>query len=122
MAKSKKHSAPAHEQRLQEIKKRQQALHAVEFRSMKTLKAPIVSTRKGKHGTDAHRDFDGFDPGEELRRFRLAVELNQFAAATALASNLDEHMTRGGSPPLPWRGPLCMRYELDRDHRDAEAT
>jgi len=117
-----KHTAPELERRLQENKKRQQALHAVEFRAMKTLKAPIVSTRKGAPGTDAHRDMDGFDPGEELRRFRLAVELNQFAAATTLASNLDEHMTRGGSPPMPWLGPPCMRTRADRDVRDNEAT
>jgi len=111
-----------HARHLDETKKRQQALHAAEFRSMKTLKTPVASTRKGAPGTDAHRDFDGFDPGEELRRFRLAVELNQFKIASVLAFNLDEHMTRGGSPPIDWLGPSCMRTKEDRDHRDAEAT
>lgn len=70
----------------------------------------ITSTRSNK-GVDAHRDFDGFDPDEKLRRFREAMRQDQPRAAAELAANLDEWLSRGGDLPDAWRGPPCMRED-----------
>ena len=84
-------------------------------------KTPIRSTRQGTPGSDAHRDMDGFDQDEELRRFELAVKKRQFAVAAKLAANLNEHAQRGGTLPAPWLGPRCMRTKEDLRHRQHDA-
>lgn len=64
-----------------------------------------ISTRSDA-SEDAHRDFDGFDVDEELRRLREAVKDGGTAALTFVAeaaSNIDEHLNRGGVLPKRWR-------------------
>lgn len=63
---------------------------------------PLRSTRSDEN-EDARRDFDGFDPDEELLRFREAADEGRNKLATELAHNLDEWMSRGGVPPMDWR-------------------
>ena len=84
-------------------------------------KTPIRSTRAGTPGSDAHRDMDGFDENEELRRFELAVKKKQFVVAAKLAANLNEHAQRGGTLPAAWLGPKCMRTKSDVAYRQREA-
>ena len=108
MRKSSKKVTPAMMARWTERAREKAAAHELEYRRM-LRGAPILSTRIGRPGTDAHRDMDGFCPDEELRRFALAVERRHYTIASRLAANLDEHLRRGGSPPAAWLGPLCMR-------------
>lgn len=100
---------------------KEKAKHDKEYRAMAAGRAPIRSTREGKPGTDAHRDMDGFEPNEELRRFELAVKKGELRIAAKLAENLNEHMQRGGSPPGPWLGPQCMRSKKDLKVRQERA-
>lgn len=96
--------------------------HQIEYDAMVGGSKPIQSTRTGKPGTDAHRDMDGFDPDEELRRMILATARGKYKLAATMAHNLDENMQRGGPPPVAWLGPRCMREKGDRDFRFHEAT
>jgi len=68
---------------------------------MDAYKYKYASTRSSAN-EDAARDFDGFDPDEELQRFRGAIEDQSFEDAAWLAFNLDEWMTRGGTKPREW--------------------
>lgn len=74
---------------------------------------PSASTRSRK-SEDARRDFDGFDVDEELRRLRHAMRDAQWRSVAELASNVDEHLCRGGSLPVAWLGPSCMQDPDDR--------
>lgn len=81
----------------------------------------IVSTRSNKN-KDARRDFDGFDVDEELRRLREALRGGQWRCAAELASNLDEHLSRGGPLPVAWLGPTCMQEPGDIEAHFQEST
>jgi hypothetical protein len=93
-----------------------------EYEEMAASVRPITTTRLGVMGSDAWRDMDGFDADEEHRRFRLALKTGQFQTAAHLAANLDELMQRGGSPPVAWLGPPCMRTAEDREQAHADAV
>lgn len=82
---------------------------------------PIVSTRSNA-SADARRDFDDFDVDEELARFRAACRARDWRMAAELASNLDEHLARGGSLPVGWLGPLCMQESSDLRTRHRETA
>lgn len=116
-----KRTAPDHEAWLKERDQKQKAKHDKEYRAMAAGRTPIRSTREGKSGSEAHRDMDGFEPNEELRRFELAVKKGEMRTAAKLAENLNEHMQRGGSPPGPWLGPSCMRTRKDLKVRQERA-
>jgi hypothetical protein len=121
MRKSARRAAPGHEARLRERRESALAQHEAEYKLMASGKKPIRSTRGGMPGSDAHRDMDGFDENEELRRFELAVKKTQFAVAAKLAANLNEHAQRGGTLPAAWLGPKCMRSKKDVAYRQREA-
>jgi len=72
----------------------------------------VISTRSSE-SADAHRDFDNFDVDEELRRFRVALRQEDWRAASELAANIDESLSRGGDIPVAWLGPTCMQEETD---------
>lgn len=76
----------------------------------------MESTRSTK-SVDSHRDMDGFDVDEELRRFRVAKDQGDWELAVRLASNIDEYLRRGGPWPVEWLGPHCMRNWTDQDFR-----
>jgi hypothetical protein len=76
----------------------------------------IVSTRSNA-SEDARRDFDHFDEDEELSRLREAMRQGQWRVVAELASNLDEHLSRGGSLPVAWLGPTCMQEPGDLNAR-----
>lgn len=80
----------------------------------------IVSTRSNT-STDARRDFDHFDVDEELCRLRKAMRQGQWRVAAELVSNLDEHLSRGGSLPVAWLGPTCMQESGDLKVRHEES-
>jgi hypothetical protein len=82
----------------------------------KSLQQRIVSTRSNA-SEDARRDFDHFDENEELSRLREAMRRGQWRVATELASNLDAHLSRGGSLPVAWLGPTCMQEPGNLDAR-----
>jgi len=81
----------------------------------------LLPTTRANDSEDAHRDMDGFDPDEELRRMRVAIGISLVKAVTTaqrrqamrfvvvMAANLDEHLSRGGTCPKEWLGPACMR-------------
>ena len=81
----------------------------------------VTSTRSNTN-PDAHRDFDGFDVDEELRRMREARHQEQWQIAAELAANLDEHLSLGGPLPVAWLGPECMQERGDLDARHLDAT
>lgn len=70
----------------------------------------LQSTRSNE-SADAHRDFDGFDVDEELRRLRRALRERRWHLSSELAANIDEHLCRGGSLPVAWLGPPCFRED-----------
>lgn len=76
----------------------------------------ITSTRSNA-SVDARRDFDGFAVDEELARLRRALRDGQWRAAAELTANIDEHLSRGGSLPVAWLGPVCMQTATDLDER-----
>lgn len=78
----------------------------------------ITSTRSNK-SVDARRDFDGFNVDKELDLMREAMWQGEWRKAAELASNLDEHLSRGGSLPVAWLGPSCMQTDPDLEERHA---
>lgn len=121
MRRSAQRAAPGHEARLRERREAALSQHEAEYKLMAAGKKPIRSTRVGTPGSDAHRDMDGFDENEELRRFELALKKRLFAVAAKLADNLNEHAQRGGTLPAAWLGPKCMRTKKDVAYRQREA-
>lgn len=73
----------------------------------------MLKSTRSNISEDAHRDFDGFDANEELKRFRAACDGKKWKLAAELASNLDESMSRGGPEPVEWLGPSCMQTGRD---------
>ncbi len=63
---------------------------------------PHFASTRSHANEDAHRDFDGWNAEEEIRRFRAAVKARHWHAAALLAANLDEFMSRGGARPGAW--------------------
>jgi hypothetical protein len=83
--------------------------------SMPKKKIPtLLPSTRSHESADAHRDFDHFDPDEELRRMRWAFKKSIDAKMTTgerrdalrlvveMAMNLDESLTRQGTLPRAW--------------------
>jgi len=83
--------------------------------------SPAITSTRSNASDDARRDFDGFDVDEELRRLRKALRQAQWRSVAELAANLDEHLSRGGSLPVAWLGPVCMQGALDSEARRGDA-
>lgn len=74
----------------------------------------LLRSTRSCEGEDARRDFDRFNPDEELRRMRAAIRESADAKATTgdrrdamrlaveVAMNLDEWLTRAGRLPKVW--------------------
>ncbi len=75
----------------------------------------VFRSTRSSASVDAHRDFDGFDPDEELARLRLALLTPGLPTALAFiveaTTNLDEWLIRFGRLPEAWKNSSSLREQ-----------